>query len=88
MADVYMGLSSQFTYKSWDLGFNLRASIGNYVYNASAADNGSLNAFSNQGFITNYYKSAVESTGFTLTSSTEQKSKRSLFGKCFFPEDG
>ena len=37
------------------------------------ADNGSLNAFSNQGFITNYYKSAVESTGFTLTSSTEQK---------------
>ena len=73
MADVYMGLSSQFTYKNWDLGFNLRASIGNYVYNASAADNGSLNAFSNQGFITNYYKSAVESTGFTLTSSTEQK---------------
>ena len=73
MADVYMGLSSQFTYRNWDLGFNLRASIGNYVYNASAADNGSLNAFSNQGFITNYYKSAVESTGFTLTSSTEQK---------------
>lgn len=73
MADIYMGLSSQFTYKNWDLGFNLRASIGNYVYNASMADNGSLNAFSNQGFITNYYKAAVESTGFKLTSSTEQK---------------
>lgn len=73
MADFYMGLSSQFTYKNWDLGFNLRASIGNYVYNASAADNGSLNTFSNQGSISNYYKTAVESTGFTLTSSNEQK---------------
>ena len=73
MADFYMGLSSQFTYKNWDLGFNLRASIGNYVYNASNADGGSLNSFGNQGSISNYNKTAVEKTGFVLTSSAEQK---------------
>ncbi len=32
-APVTMGLSSRFEYKNWDLGFSLRASIGNYVYN-------------------------------------------------------
>lgn len=31
--DVYMGLSSQFSYKNWDFNFALRASFGNYVYN-------------------------------------------------------
>ena len=30
---VTMTFGSQFRYKQWDLGFNLRASIGNYVYN-------------------------------------------------------
>ena len=36
MAKVYMGFSSQFSYKKWDLGFNLRANFGNYVYNGVA----------------------------------------------------
>jgi iron complex outermembrane receptor protein len=31
--DVTMGFSSKLQYKNWDLGFNLRASLGNYVYN-------------------------------------------------------
>ncbi|MFI3285933.1 MAG: TonB-dependent receptor [Rikenellaceae bacterium] len=73
MADFYMGLSSQMKYKNWDFGFNLRASIGNYAFNASYADNGSLNNFGNQGFLSNYNKAAVEYTGFTQTSSVEQK---------------
>lgn len=30
---VTMTFGSQFRYKNWDLGFNIRASIGNYVYN-------------------------------------------------------
>lgn len=30
---VTMTFSSQFNYKNWDLGFSLRANIGNYVYN-------------------------------------------------------
>ncbi len=33
MAPVTMGLSSRLEYKNWDLGFNLRANIGNYVFN-------------------------------------------------------
>lgn len=33
IAPVIMGLSSRLEYKNWDLGFALRASIGNYVYN-------------------------------------------------------
>lgn len=39
MAKVYMGFSSQFSYKKWDLGFNLRANFGNYVYNGVASGN-------------------------------------------------
>lgn len=33
VAPVTMGLSSRLEYKNWDLGFALRASIGNYVFN-------------------------------------------------------
>ena len=33
MAPVTMGLSSRLEYKNWDFGFNLRANIGNYVFN-------------------------------------------------------
>ena len=73
LADYYMGFSSQFKYKSWDMGFNLRASIGNYAFNASNANNDSYNNFGNQGFLTNYNKTAVEYTGFTQTSSIDQK---------------
>lgn len=38
-ADITMGLSSKIIYKNFDFGFTLRASIGNYVYNAVAAGN-------------------------------------------------
>ena len=38
---VTMTFGSQFRYKSWDLGFNLRASLGNYVYNNVEASNSS-----------------------------------------------
>ena len=33
--DVTMGLGSKVTYKNWDLSFNSRASLGNYVFNAN-----------------------------------------------------
>ena len=32
-APVTMGLASRLEYKNWDLGFSLRASLGNYVFN-------------------------------------------------------
>lgn len=38
---VTMTFGSNFRYKSWDLGFNLRASLGNYVYNNIEAANSS-----------------------------------------------
>ena len=40
--DVTMGFTSKVTYKSWDLGFSLRASLNNYVYNAIEAGNSNL----------------------------------------------
>ena len=73
MAKVFMGFSSQFTYKNWDLGFNMRANFGNYIFNGFAADNTSLNNFANQGFATNYYKDAGK-YGFTQISDIIQKS--------------
>ena len=33
MAPIVMGLASRLEYKNWDFGFNLRANIGNYLYN-------------------------------------------------------
>ncbi|MFI3321875.1 MAG: TonB-dependent receptor [Rikenellaceae bacterium] len=73
LADYYMGFSSQFRYKKWDLGFNLRANLGNYAFNAGNADNGSLYNFGNQGFLTNYNITAIEYTGFNQLSSIDQK---------------
>lgn len=72
MPKVYMGFSSEFNYKEWDLGFNLRANLGNYVYNAFAADNSTTDNFSNQGMISNFPK-YIYKTGFTQTSRTEQR---------------
>ncbi len=56
MAKVYMGFSSQFSYKKWDLGFNLRANFGNYVYNGVASGNSTSNNYGGKGFITNLFK--------------------------------
>ena len=36
-ADVLMGLSSKLQWKQWDLGFSMRASLGNYVFNSTAS---------------------------------------------------
>jgi TonB-linked SusC/RagA family outer membrane protein len=37
---VFMGFNSNFSYKKWNAGFVMRASIGNYIYNNGAANNG------------------------------------------------
>lgn len=54
MAKIYMGFSSQFSYKKWDLGFNLRANFGNYVYNGVASGNSTSNNYGGKGFITRW----------------------------------
>ena len=71
-ADVLMGLSSKLQYKNWDLGFSLRASLGNYVYNNVAAGgmNVGAGAVYTLGFLGNRQTEAV-SRGFT--NPTEQQ---------------
>ncbi|MBM6992440.1 MAG: TonB-dependent receptor [Prevotella sp.] len=51
-APVTMGFASRLEYKNWDLGFALRASIGNYVYNDLEA--GSSNVSTAQWSSYNY----------------------------------
>jgi iron complex outermembrane receptor protein len=72
MPKVFMGLNSQFKYKNWDLGFNLRANFGNYVFNGFAADHTTLAHFNNQGFIHNYSVDA-DKYGWTKMSENYQK---------------
>ncbi|MBE6283508.1 MAG: TonB-dependent receptor [Mediterranea massiliensis] len=43
-AKVLMGFTSKVTYKQWDLGISMRASLGNYVYNAVEASRSNLSA--------------------------------------------
>ncbi len=54
-APVTMGFSARLEYKNWDLGFNLRASLGNYVYNDFQAGyaNCSTTALYYSGYLTN-----------------------------------
>lgn len=68
----FLGMSHTFTYKNFDLGFNLRANIGNYVFNNVAATNSTLaGAYGGQGFLTNLHETALK-TGFMMTNTSEQ----------------
>lgn len=46
---VTMTFGSQFRWKNWDLGFNLRASIGNYVYNNALSTKSQYNSLNQNG---------------------------------------
>jgi len=61
-ADVLMGFSSKWTWKEWDLGFNGRISLGNYVYNNVAATSASISSSAIYGnsFPSNRSKSAFD----------------------------
>jgi iron complex outermembrane receptor protein len=50
---VYLGFNSQFSYKQWNLGWLLRAQLGNYVYNNFSSNYGSYKSFSNPNFLNN-----------------------------------
>ena len=69
---VFMGLSSMISYKNFDFGFNLRANIGNYMFNELAAGNSSIANFWNQGSVSNLPVFALNS-GFTKTSMLQQQ---------------
>jgi len=61
--DVFMGLSSQFSYKNWDFNFALRASLGNYVYNNMQSNREAYGGgwlLDPTGFLKNRMNSAAE----------------------------
>lgn len=87
MAKIYMGFSSQFSYKKWDLGFNLRANFGNYVYNGVASGNSTSNNYGGKGFITNLYNGFPRYRLY-LAEYQRTNGQRLFSGKCFILEDG
>ena len=59
--DVYMGLSSQLSYKNWDFNFSLRANLGNYAYNNIQSNRESRNTtFDPSGWLKNRVNSALD----------------------------
>jgi len=70
-ADVLMGFNTKIIYKNWDFGFNGRVSLGNYAYNAAAANEADISnntLFANSIFLVNRPKSAFK-TNFTSKQS-------------------
>lgn len=67
----YFGFSNMFTIRNFDLGFNLRANVGNYMFNDFAAGNSTTYNFTNQGFLTNMVD-VVNRTGFARSNSPQQ----------------
>lgn len=55
-----LGLSSYMYYGNWDLGFTMRASIGNYAYNNVASANGNQDNLFDLGTIRNAHVSLLD----------------------------
>ena len=74
-ADVLMGLSSKLQYKQWDLGFSMRASLGNYLFNSAASGSSNVGAGSvyTNGNLSNQRVTSVE-RGFTNVSQQQYAS--------------
>ena len=51
--DLFFGFSTNVTYKRWNAGFVLRASLHNYVYNNFMAENGNLTAIEGSAVLYN-----------------------------------
>ncbi len=67
--DVVFGFASTMNYRNIDFSFNLRASIGNRVYNMVNASNAQY-SYLNSGSVAQNIPTAVENTGFVNTSGT------------------
>jgi len=64
--DATFGFASNMVYKNWDFSFNMRASVGNRIFNGVEAGNAQLNLLRN-GVLGNI-PSSVTQTGFTTTA--------------------
>lgn len=65
-ADVTMGLLSNMSYRNFDFSFNMRASLGNYVYNNVNSARAQLNLLENNAVASNLPTSVLQ-TGFNVT---------------------
>jgi TonB-dependent starch-binding outer membrane protein SusC len=66
--DATLGFSSTMNYKHIDFSFNLRASIGNRIFNAVDASRAQYDTLENGGVLSNVPSSVLE-TGFQTTSN-------------------
>ena len=66
--DVTMGFRSNMSYKNFDFSFNLRASLGNYVYNNINSANAQYDLIQNNAVLSNIPTSVLESN-FNTTST-------------------
>lgn len=69
---VTLSWNNTFSYKNWDLGFQLRASIGNYVYNDVASTHSTLSDTYNTSGVhnlidTDYYFQGGQTTNTYLS---------------------
>jgi len=68
---VTMSWGNTFSWKNWDLGFQLRASIGNYVYNNALAGNSTLSETYRNGLSnllkTDFYMQGGQTTNTYLS---------------------
>ena len=65
--DVTMGFLSNMSYKDFDFSFNLRANLGNYVYNNVNSSRSQLSLLQNNAVASNLPRAVLESN-FTTTS--------------------
>ena len=66
---VTLSWNNTFSYRSWDLGFQLRASIGNYVYNDVASTHSTLSATYNTSGAANLIKTDFYFQGGQTTNT-------------------
>lgn len=66
--DFTLGFASNMNYKKFDFSFNLRASVGNRIFNAVDAARAQYDAMENGGVLSNTPKSVTE-TNFQTTSN-------------------
>ncbi|WOD42859.1 SusC/RagA family TonB-linked outer membrane protein [Hwangdonia lutea] len=66
-ADVILGFQSNINYKNFDLSFNLRANLGNYVYNNVNSSRAQYELLQDNAVLGNVPTSVLE-TGFQRTS--------------------
>jgi len=67
-ADITMGFQTALNYKNFDLGFNLRASVGNYMYNNVNSNRAQYNLLQATEALGNMPTTVLES-GFNETSN-------------------